>query len=72
MTFTINCLCGCGETVVALDEGFSAVTVTVAACGRRAAQGIASFEVRKSVAYAAALPASTGMQHRNGLVTLNG
>lgn len=54
MTFTITCPCGCGEAVEARDAGFTATSVDVVACKRRRAQGVASVEMRKSVAYAAA------------------
>lgn len=54
MTFTIACPCGCGQRVEAADAGFAATTVTVAACDRQRAAGIASTTMRKSVAYAAA------------------
>lgn len=68
MTFTITCTCGCGEAVKATDAGFTACTVTVAACSRRRSEGVASVEIRKSAAYAAARPTET-VRHSTGLVT---
>jgi hypothetical protein len=55
-TFTIACPCGCGETLTARDAGFTATSVEVDACSKRAGEGIASFNMRKSAAYAAANP----------------
>lgn len=69
MSFTIFCTCGCGEAVEALDEGFSAVSVEVAACSTLQAAGVVSSTIRKSAAYAAAVPQSSGWAHRDGLVT---
>lgn len=68
MTFTIACPC-CGEAVEARDAGFAAVTVTVAACSARRAEGIASVEMRKSAAYAAAHQGAGPVRHTTGLVT---
>lgn len=67
MDFSIVCPC-CGSVVTASDAGFSATTVTVAACPTQAAAGIASTTMRKSAAYAAATPV-TVLAHRDGLVS---
>lgn len=67
-TFEVRCGCGCGEAVKAHDAGFSATTVEVAACSSRRAAGVVSVTMRKSAAFAAAVPA-TALVHRDGLVT---
>jgi hypothetical protein len=69
MSFTINCTCGCGQAVEASDAGFSATSCEVEACPTLRAAGVVSTTIRKSAAYAAALPVSTGWAHRTGLVT---
>ena len=67
-TFTITCPCGCGSLLTAHDAGFSATVVTMDACPTRAAAGVVSFSVRKSDAYAAAVPASS-LRQVDGLVS---
>ena len=46
--FSVTCPCGSGHTVEASDAGFSATTVTVAACQICRTAGIVSREMRKS------------------------
>jgi len=70
-TFTIFCGCGCGETVEASSAGFAATTCEVAACTARREAGMVSFTVRKSAAFAAAVPTTT-VAHRDGLVCFAG
>lgn len=67
-SFSVTCPCGCDEVVAAHDAGFTATSVEVDACPSCSANGIVSREMRKSWAYANAVPASTGLQHRDGLV----
>lgn len=67
VSFPVRCSCLCGETVTAYDEGFSSTTVEVDACSTLRARGIVSVTVRKSAAYAAAVPTSA-VRHRDGLV----
>lgn len=62
--FSVSCPCGCGESVTATDEGFTATTVTVEGCST---SGIRSAVVRKSWAYSHAVPV-TALRHRDGLV----
>jgi hypothetical protein len=69
MSFTIFCTCGCGEAVEASDAGFAATSVEVEACPTLRAAGVVSSTIRKSAAYAAAVPASAGWSHKDGLVT---
>ena len=66
MTFPIFCPC-CGQQVEALDKGFSAISVEVAACGTQRASGVVSWTIRKSAAYAAIVPAEV-LRHKHGLV----
>ena len=66
-TFEVFCGCGCGEAVKARDAGFSATSVEVLACARQRAAGVVSMTMRKSAAFAAAVPA-TALAHRDGLV----
>ena len=68
MSFQINCTCGCGQVVEAVDSGFHATTVEMEACENRKGFGMVSLTVRKSAAYAAAVP-TTVLRHRDGLVT---
>lgn len=67
MTFSIRCP-HCGQVVEARDAGFAATSVTVAPCDGYRAEGISSWEIRKSAAYAAAVPAET-LRHKDGFVT---
>lgn len=66
-TFAVSCPC-CGSAVEASDAGFTATSVEIAACPTRRAAGVVSVTMRKSAAYAAAVPASAGTFHRDGLV----
>jgi NAD-dependent DNA ligase len=66
MTFPIFCPC-CGQQVEALDKGFAATSVEVAACDTQRAIGIVSWTIRKSAAYAAAVPVYS-VRHSTGLV----
>ena len=63
--FSVTCPCGSGHTVEASDAGFSATTVTVAACQICRTAGIVSREMRKSygVEHYVSVPS---LQHSNG------
>lgn len=67
MHFQISCPC-CGQIVEARDAGFAATTVDVVACDRQRAAGVVSWTMRKSAAFAAAVPAET-LRHKSGLVS---
>jgi len=70
-TFNMICTCGCEQVVEASDAGFAATTVEVEACDSlRKEWGMASQTIRKSAAYAAAVPAASGLRRRDGLVVL--
>lgn len=69
--FLVSCPC-CSAPVEASDLGFSDTTVSVAPCPTQAAAGVVSTRMRKSAAYAAALPAPGDLRHHEGLVTFGG
>jgi len=71
-TFNVFCGCGCGETVKATDAGFFATSCEVAACAKLRAAGMLSFTVRKTAAFAAAVPVVTSVRHIDGLVSFTG
>ena len=70
MTHTTTCRCACGSGLLTegRDAGFAATSVTVKACAKCAAEGVASYEVRKS-AFGGLLPRETDLRHNTGLVT---
>lgn len=70
-TFTVTCPCGCGEPVTATDAGFSATTVTVAACSKWAANGITTSKVRKSWAFSHEVTSARPVSHVSGLVVFS-
>jgi hypothetical protein len=55
--FFVTCPCGCEATCEATSAGFSATTVEVAACPTYIERGVSSVTLRKSAAYASAVPA---------------
>lgn len=67
MDFSIVCSC-CGTVVSASDTGFTATTVSVAACPTQRAAGIVAVTMRKGAAYGAAAPV-TELRHSDGLVS---
>jgi len=68
ITFTAICSC-CGEEVEATDAGFTATSVTIAACSRLRAAGIVSSTCRKTDGYAMAKPQPGALRHSDGLVS---
>jgi hypothetical protein len=65
--FSVTCPCGSGHVVEASDAGFSAVTITVAACGSCREAGIVSREMRKSYGVSAYV-STPAVRHADGLV----
>jgi hypothetical protein len=65
--FSVTCPCGSGLVVEASDAGFSATTITVAACPTCRESGIVAREMRKSYGIEAYVSIPS-MQHRDGLV----
>lgn len=67
--FFVYCPCGSHEVVQASDAGFSATTITVAACQPcRDSQGAISYEMRKSYGIEAYVHQDVALQHQDGLV----
>ena len=66
-SFSVTCPCGSCHTVEASDAGFSATTITVAACPTCRNSGIVSREMRKSYGVEHYVSAPS-VQHRDGLV----
>ena len=66
MTFSIFCP-HCGTQVEAVDAGFATTTVTVTACDALRSQGVVSYELPKSKALEAEVPAYS-LRHSTGLV----
>ncbi len=68
--FSVSCPCGSGHAVEASDAGFSAVTITVAACTECSASGIISREMRKSYGISAYVH-TPAVSHKDGLVVFS-
>ena len=69
-TFSVSCPCGSGLATTAHDAGFAATTVQVDRCAECPSPAyVAGYGMRKSWAYANALPTTATVSHRDGLVS---